>query len=173
MFSHRVAGVVLFGALQNQGWQLLLFLCYFYPATLNWDSTHPKGHNGEGCLTKRFSFDKLLLFCQEKHIVTANLRLALMPLWVLFCPAELSSVGLIMAVILLGTSRAAQEMGSPWKSRDGWRSADVLFSCLRAFTCSGTAPRQKETGCSNQPLPGCRAEVWLFNSYLPLVYCRW
>lgn len=115
----------------------------------------------------------VLLFCQEKHIVRANLRLVLMPLWVLFCPAELSSVGLIMVVILLGTSRAAQEMGSPWKSRDGWRSADVLFSCLQAFTCSETAPRQKEAGCSDQPLWDWRVEVRRFHCCLPLVSSQW
>lgn len=125
-------------------------------------STYTNGHNGEECFTKWFSFDKLEFYFAVlliNHIARANLRSVQMPLCVLFCPVELSSVRLIMAGILLGTSRAAQEMGSPWKSHDGWRSADVLVSCLQAFTCSGTAPRQKEAGCSNQPLRDSRAEV--------------
>lgn len=140
------------------------------------DSAYINGYDVKGCFTKWFSFDKLefyLAVLLKNHIVRANLRLLLMPPWVLFCPVDLSSVGLIMAVILLGTSRAAQEMGSPWKSHDGWRSADVLFSCLQASTCSGTAPRQEGAGCSHQPLWNWRAEIRLFYLYLPLIFSGW
>lgn len=82
-------------------------------------------------------------------------------IWMLFCPAELSSVGLIIVVISLGTSRETQEMGSPWKSHDGWRSADVLVPASRLSPAQEQPLGKKEPGCCNQPVKDWRAQVRL------------
>lgn len=63
-------------------------------------------------------------------------------IWMLFSPAGLSSVGLIRAVISLGSIRGGDglPMKESWWTRKCWCAG----SCLQAFTCSGTAPRLKE-----------------------------
>lgn len=68
----------------------------------------------------------------------------------MFCPAGLSSVGLIIVVISLGSIREAREMGSPWKSHDGRRSADVQVPASRLSPAQEQPPRRKEPVLASQ-----------------------
>lgn len=88
-------------------------------------------------------------------------------IWMLFCPAGLSSVGLIIVVISLGSIREAQETGSPWKSHDGRRSADVQVPASRLSPAQAQPQGEKERGRSDQPMKDWRAKVRLSQCCLP------
>lgn len=120
----------------NQGCN---FLNLFFNNLVIWDSTYVNGY-GSGCFTKQSSFDKRELYfavLPRTHVIRANPRLVLTPLWVLFCPAELSSVGLIMA-----SCWAPAEQHKRWAPREKALIDEEVPMCC--FLAPGLSPAREQ-----------------------------